>query len=272
MPDLAHPPIHLKLGSPYYVSFNESFNTLDDVYKVMGVYSYGQVIDQEIDIYEKLFEYIGLPKTELYTELENYVVDTFYLLQQTNGVKEVCAPASIIIDADVDVKKYYGTMLTVNLGLFEDPVALQPIVDIVVDLLKVNLGCGDPIPVLGSDPVVNYDLSGISGITDINELLDLYAAVSVHTKEWLRTADYEAIAATRRASKDRAKVLAEGSVYANLSDKYLSLLEEKNSADSRVSALTTALETAMTLIDETLNDPTAFATFLSTLNSRLAGV
>lgn len=272
MSDVIYPLMHLKLDSHYYVQFNDLFNTLDDVYKVVGVYSYGQVIDQEIDLYGKLFEHIGLPETELYTQLENYVVDTFYLLKQDNGVNEICAPASIIVDADIDVKKYYGTMLTVNLGLFEDPVALEPIVDIILNLLKVNLGNGEPIPIPGTDPVEYYDLEGIAGIDDINKFLDLYAAISVHTKEWLRTADYDKIVSTRRASKDTAKALAFNGceMYKDLSDRYLQILNEKNNASSQVSALTAALDTTMTLVQETLDDATAFTDFINTLNTRLS--
>lgn len=202
----------LELNSRYHLSFSADFSDLDGIYQIIGIFSYGQVLDQEIDLYAQLYELVGKSETDLVAQLSTYQSDTFYQCKEANGTGTICAPMSIITDANASVKKYFGTMLAVNLGSFDDPEIVYPITDVVLNTLRDRLGNPDP-----EDVIENAEA--------LSELGDFHASLQIFNQEWMLISEYENIVKRRKASREKAEALG-GKDHDNYITKYLNAIEQ----------------------------------------------
>lgn len=203
----------LNINKKCHIIFNAAFETLNGIYQVEEIYSYNQILEQEIDLYELLYKLVGKDEeTDLLTDLANYTDGAFFKLKELNGTTIIVVPESIVMAANVNIKQYYSTMLQVNLGTFEDPVVIHPLVNIILDTLKDRLG----------NP--NQTIESLALAESLADILDLNANLQVYDREWMLTSEYKNIVIKRRQSQHKAKTFTED--VSNYCDKYLTVLKE----------------------------------------------
>jgi hypothetical protein len=211
----------LKINEYYQLLFNSAFAALNGIYRITGVLTYQQFLDSDIELFEQLYEPVARTEDELDEDMINYVNDLFYTMVNANNNAVLCAPTSIILANNPDVKQYYGTMLTVNLGMFEDPELVYPIADVVLNTLRDRLGN----PGQTEEAIQNAEA--------LNQLADFRANIQVYIREWLVSSEYLDTVKRRKLARDRAEELG-GKSHANYCTMYLNTLAELRETRERL--------------------------------------
>lgn len=218
----------LQLGSVVKVFFTTDFNALDDVYQVTSVNNYQQVLDQSIDLFTQWYALVGKTEEVLVTDLVNYTQDQFFTLVSMNTQRTVTAPSAVILTVDVNIKKYYSTMMMVDLGIFEDPTWVEPITTVVINAIRDRLGNPNMTP------------EEIEAATTLDQLGTFIATLKVYDKKYLTNSEYLELANRRKLAQQRASELS-GSDHYNYCTRYLQLLKEHQTTLAENEALKTTL-------------------------------
>lgn len=227
-----------EIGTKYQVTFTADFNTLDGVYEVMGLYTYQQILDQSIDLYTELYALVGKTEDALLADLKLYTKNTFVRMINVNNTSiVVTAPSgtgdsAVIQTIDNNVQVYYGTMLLVDLGLFDEPLKVEPITTVVLNAIRDRLGNPD------------LTLNELAAVADISELNKFTASLKVYAKQWMHPSTYTELAARRKAAQEKAEALG-GQSHQNYCELYLNLYKEHAVAVAKIAALEEALTTIM---------------------------
>lgn len=166
----------IKIGEIYDFRFgthddNEKYTPLDGIYKVLDIYSYTRILEEDVDLYELTFSKVNILKDSFESEVVKYKYDNIYMLESVLDGDTICIPESLIIGyPSPDVKEYPKIMLSIDLGVFDSPETVLQIEEIVKNTI---------LQTLGSDIA-----------TGTNEPVDPKVSAVVYMKEWMSVSDY----------------------------------------------------------------------------------
>lgn len=158
----------------------DAYTPLNGIYRVLDIYSYTRMLEEDVDIYELTFKKIGILKESFESEVVNYKHDNIYMLQSVVDDDIICIPDSIIIGyPSPDVKEYPKVMMSLDLGVFDSPESLVVLEQLIKDTIVEKLG----------KDIVNEDTV---------EPLDPKVSVVVYMKEWMNNSDYHTLRENRK--------------------------------------------------------------------------
>lgn len=241
------------IGTKYYVTFdpNSDYATLSEVYEVTGLYTYQQLLDQEIDLVAELYMLTGLyantnvADTAITTGLMNWTTDTFVRMVGVNNGYTITAPFAIIATADDNITPYYSIMLLVDLGVFDDPAYAAPISSVVNEAIMNALGN----PTITDNATLDEieTIANNSSATDeqkefvLTQLRQMSTTIKVYDKTWLRPSVYETRVEQRLRAKEYANTLS-NHTFTNYCKLYLEAQQELIVERAKTAALLQAVE------------------------------
>jgi len=134
---------------PHYVyefKFIEPFNTDDynGIYKVLAIYSFDELLINEIDLYSETYEPLGLNKdTDFYPKLPDIKDGKIYKLLKLNEKYEIIKymPEYLIDGIPVaSVKKYYDLAIALHVGIFDKYEEIETLRNDIEELAKYRTG------------------------------------------------------------------------------------------------------------------------------------
>lgn len=192
----------ITVGHVYKFAFHTDIASLNEIYKVTHALDYNTLLEDDVDLLDKLFTPAGLGQAELDAALPTIMLDTFYRLVGVDGTVELYVPYSYINGIPVpDVFEYAKLMLGVDLGPWAEPDVLATLKTTVSQYLQDGFG------IIEEPKTMVYD------------------------KVWMAESDYEAILAAREAVK------AGGSGVINYFTESKRLQETIDAKDARIAAL-----------------------------------
>ncbi len=184
--------MNVEHNAVYFFKMQSEFSQLDGIYKILDILPYGRILSEELDLIELLYAHVGKTKADLNEVIADYVNHPFYMIERTSDKTVLCIPDPIVRSADINVAEYYATMLTIDLGLLQDPAYSLPVATSVeADIARMFGGKlevdeqGEPLV----DPVI----------------LSPKVEIQVYSKKWLRSDDYADIVTERKAVMDLAR-------------------------------------------------------------------
>jgi len=155
---------------PHYIygfKFKHPFNTdtYNGIYKVLAVYSFDEMLLNEIDLFAETYEPLGLTKEDDYFPvLADIKKGKIYKLVKLNEEYEIIFYVpEYLIDGipDASVKKYYDFGIASHIGIFDDPAKLETLKNDIQDLIAYHTGIKDSTSVVYSikeawQPVKDY--------------------------------------------------------------------------------------------------------------------
>ena len=213
----------VNLNSTYLFKFKDDFDALDGIYKVVDILAYERILSDEIDMYENLYSQVGKTEDTALADISNYVRDTFYKLEHADNGKIIYVPTGLVFSADPGVREYKAVMLVVDLGLFEDPEYVYPIVPTVDAAIIDNVGT---------------ELTEDNGTTVV---VAPKSSVNVYSSKWMTISEYDELMSQRATARSSFN---SGTLY-NYVERYKTLLAERDALSERVALLEQALEEAV---------------------------
>lgn len=137
---------------PHYVyrfKFIDPFNGDDytGIYKVLAVYSFDELLLNEIDLFAETYKPLNLVKeTVFYPNLSLIKTGKIYKLLKLNEEYEIIRymPEYLIDGIPVaSVKKYYDLAVALHIGIYDDPIELVTLNDDIKELAKYRTGIED---------------------------------------------------------------------------------------------------------------------------------
>ena len=161
------------INSTSAYTFTGGFSTLNGIYTVTEISSFGEALAAGVNFIESLYNPAGVLATQYSTDAPGYVDDTVLYLTPADGVgPSIYVPNSLLATLpDPMVGCYNNLAIGVSLGVFDDQTKLAWIIN-----------------------ELNQLLSGVAGVTNPVKLY------SLGTK-WMSVADYEALQAERAAAQ-----------------------------------------------------------------------
>jgi hypothetical protein len=160
------------IGNTYGFKFKTGFDSLNGIYTITHGLSWDSLLLEEIDLFATLYEPAGKLQGDLDTDIADLSLESFYRLVNVEDESIVYMPRSYINGIPVpDVFKYQRLMLSVDLGLYDDPDTLVTLRTSVAQVLEGQLGT----------------------TTDVN--------VVIYGSKWLTEGDYEQLAEARALAR-----------------------------------------------------------------------
>ena len=166
-----------------YFSFAAKLSSLDGIYQVIEIQSFADAMANSVDFVNKLYVPAGLSAADWSTDYTNYKGQDVYYLQSVQTPASLLAnetvgtiypvPVGCLAgEPDFTVNKYPNLFATMWFGAWEDPTELKWVISNINDLIATA-----------------------TGITD-------NAALKTNSDQdvWMRKADYDEQAATRKAN------------------------------------------------------------------------
>ncbi len=149
------------------------------MYRVDRIFNYRELLTSDISIYDNLYKPLGLPKAMYEADMSRFnEKTTFYKLVDPLNEQTVYYMPDIFIaeHPDTNVSRYCKLMLAFTLGVFNNPTELAELNTAILALLETRYG--------------------ISSVANVMTYRDVY----------LTTQDFEAIQATRAATKANSTI------------------------------------------------------------------
>ena len=177
----------IEMTKTYFFTFSSPFESLNGIYKVNDIYTYGRVLDEDLDLIDMLYGPVGLGEEERKADMYKYVEHPFYLLENADTKKVYLIPKVIVSLADPDVKEYPMTMIMVDLGPVENPKIMQPLTTIVdVAIMKMHSDIGKFITSEG-------DILDDNGNHIENKFPPILpdTNIQIYSRKWMRSSEYD---------------------------------------------------------------------------------
>lgn len=141
--------MNIVIGDTYGFRFKDGYTALNGIWTVTHGLSWNSLQLEQVDLYESLYKKVGKTQNELESDKADLSVETFYRLENVADKTVIFIPRSYIIGIPVpDVFLYSKIMLTVDLGLFDDPDKLTTVRNSVGQVLEGLLGVTSEVNVV----------------------------------------------------------------------------------------------------------------------------
>lgn len=128
-------------GWTYKFAFTKKFSALNGIYTIAKIYSWAEVLNDNLSLYELLYAPLNIPSEEYNEDIKVYKSENIYKLVSPISGAEVYAPESILDTQPIyPVKEYQNLVLFIPLGIYANPEGLDYIVNNVGDQVTGQLG------------------------------------------------------------------------------------------------------------------------------------
>lgn len=128
-------------GYTYKFQFVKKFEGLNGVYTIAKIYSWAEVVKDQLSIYESIYSPLKISQEEYNKDIQEYRdVSILKLVSPING-KEIYVPQSILSPLPLyTVKEYQNLVLFLPLGIYDDEEGLDYLVNQVCEEIHGTLG------------------------------------------------------------------------------------------------------------------------------------
>lgn len=132
----------LNVDWTYRVMFIDLFTELNGTYVVSQIYSYPEIVKEQIDINERLFEALGIDQTQFESRLDEIRIQPIYKLTSLDYKDLVIYVPECLFKyvPDYNIKNYPKLVLTWQVGIFDDKDQLSAAEQQVTDMTNVMFG------------------------------------------------------------------------------------------------------------------------------------
>lgn len=140
--------MHIELGWTYKFKFINDFSSLDNIYTVVKIYSYDELLAEGITLVD-LYTSVGKDEEDLEADLLtkefNYKTQEIYKLRHPEQYEYVIyVPESILSEVpNFNIKKYSNVVIAMNLGVYPGDEQFTAVRDIMTEHLSSQLGYTD---------------------------------------------------------------------------------------------------------------------------------
>lgn len=132
----------INLNWQYQFKFGEMFEKLNGIYTVTKIYSYPELIDDGINIWESLYdgsvEYNEFEET-IFPEIK--IAPIYKLVSVMNEEVILYIPRrEVTINPDFNINKYYNLVVTWNVGVYEDKEQLSYAQNLLTETIEKVFG------------------------------------------------------------------------------------------------------------------------------------
>jgi len=137
--------MQLTVGWAYRFRFKPDFSKLDGTYLVVKIYTYDELLEDNLDLFEGLYTHVGKTQVQL---------DEDYLQYRNGSIAKITNPddssivyyipeAILSVEPDPNVKRYPKLAIGINLGVCKDAAEVEHIKNTATELLGKMFGLVD---------------------------------------------------------------------------------------------------------------------------------
>jgi len=134
--------MQLQVNWTYKFFFIDGFDLLNGIYKVVKIYSYQELLDEALSLYDDLYKHVGKTEEELETDITKYNKEPILkLVSVDDSTKVYYVPLAVLLyTPDLTVKPYSKIAIGVNVGPIADPEQISHIVQIIKESISKQFG------------------------------------------------------------------------------------------------------------------------------------
>lgn len=134
----------VKTGWTYKFAFRKGFESLNGVYTVVKIYTYEELLSENIQLSSSLYALVGKTETEYerdYVTYEFRTHDIYKLVDSSNTHRFIYIPEGLLGEIpNSNVKKYPKIVLMLNMGIFNDTTKIEYVADLIKDQISYEFG------------------------------------------------------------------------------------------------------------------------------------
>lgn len=131
----------ITVGWTYKFSFIPIFSALDGVYTIAKIYSWNEVLSEQLSLFDLLYSPLNIPTEKYNEDINVYRHEPIYKLISPIDGSVQYIPESITGNKPIyAVKEYFNLALTMPLGTYADEAGLSYLSDHVGDQIRSTLG------------------------------------------------------------------------------------------------------------------------------------
>lgn len=136
----------IKTGWTYKFAFLPNFSSYDGIYTIVKIYSWDELLKENVSLYDVSFAPLNVPKEEFDRDVLTYRNLDTYKLVTVDGTKELYVSEGMLSAIPLyPVQRYGELVLFLPLGVYNDEAGLDYITNQVSAQVKGALGItGDP--------------------------------------------------------------------------------------------------------------------------------
>lgn len=131
----------ISAGWTYKFVFLQKFASLNGVYTLSKIYSWAEVLNEQLSIFELLYAPLNIPEAEYNDDIKQFVNGSVYKLVSPIDGNTIYAPEGILSHLPIyPVKEYQDLVMLLPLGVFDSIKGLDYITSQITEELKGALG------------------------------------------------------------------------------------------------------------------------------------
>lgn len=137
--------MNVEVGWTYKFSFIKDFQSLDNVYTLVRIYTYAEILEDSINLAEVLYSLVGKTQEEYEQDANAYKSQRIFKLQHPTVTDTIIyVPASLVAEVpNPFVKQYAKLVVAVNIGVYPNDEELNHVKDVLHQQLAAQLGFAD---------------------------------------------------------------------------------------------------------------------------------
>ena len=144
----------ISTGWTYKFVFKPKFSELDGVYTITKIYSWTEVLNEQLSLFELLYAPLHISEAEYNEDIKTYKNEDILKLVSPSDGTEVYVPSSILSHYPIyPVKEYYNLVLFINLGIYNEEHGLDFLKEQVGEEVKKTLGITDSPKLVATNKV-----------------------------------------------------------------------------------------------------------------------
>ena len=133
--------MNVEVDEVYKFAFKTGFNWLDNIYRVLALVDYDQLLIDDVDLFVSLYNLVGKTQGELEADLPDISKEAYYILEDVVSLNKIYVPRSYVIGLPQgNIKEYSNVVLTADLDVWADPTALNNVKATIADALEGAYG------------------------------------------------------------------------------------------------------------------------------------
>ncbi len=131
----------VNIDKAYKFTFENRFSELNDIYLVTRIMTFKEVINDNVDLGNMLYERVNLTKADYENEVTKFLNDKIYKVVQPDRDEILYLPNSILQYApDPNVKRYMKLVVSLDLGVFDNVETLEHVARIMQEHISGSTG------------------------------------------------------------------------------------------------------------------------------------
>ena len=133
----------MKINMLYKINFVSPFDSINGIYKVLGIYGYYDLLNNEVDIKKDLYDKLDIDQATFESHVDKFSSATFYKLVQLEDYPNTIyyVPDFIIAEEpNASLVKVYDLGITIKLGKWLDDTQIVAIKNEIEQLVLSRLG------------------------------------------------------------------------------------------------------------------------------------